>query len=206
MNKELLKKIPKQVRSKERLKGILKAAEDLALSGGFEAATTSEIAQRAGIPVGSFYQFFDDRDTMFEYLYIEAYNSIEQAQIKKAEELLGQTAWDEFIKKMLQNFWRVARDHKSFRVLTRWHNATRPLLDATANLEGPMGQMFEKFIILLGFEFPENKRSVILNVMIANLSLCIDLAIEEKDETQASLFMEEAIEMVLRYIGPYAPQ
>ena len=56
------RKQPTQARSQARVAGILKAARTLLGEVGYADLTTNLIAERAKIPVGSIYQFFDGKD------------------------------------------------------------------------------------------------------------------------------------------------
>lgn len=51
-----------QRRSRERVERILDAASDLIVEGGVTALSTRAIAERAGVPVASLYQYFADKD------------------------------------------------------------------------------------------------------------------------------------------------
>jgi AcrR family transcriptional regulator len=57
-----LRKQPTQARSQARVAGILKAARALLGEVGYADLTTNLIAERAKIPVGSVYQFFESKD------------------------------------------------------------------------------------------------------------------------------------------------
>jgi AcrR family transcriptional regulator len=57
-----LRKLPTQARSRERVDSILKAASALLGEVGYVDLSTNLIAERAQIPVGSIYQFFESKD------------------------------------------------------------------------------------------------------------------------------------------------
>lgn len=57
-----LRKLPTQARSRERVDSILKAASALLGEVGYVDLSTNLIAERAKIPVGSIYQFFESKD------------------------------------------------------------------------------------------------------------------------------------------------
>src|SRR5712672_1811893 len=56
------RKPPTQARSRARVENILKAASTLLGEVGYDGLSTNLIAERAGVPVGSIYQFFDGKD------------------------------------------------------------------------------------------------------------------------------------------------
>jgi AcrR family transcriptional regulator len=63
-----LRKTPVQARSAERLARILEAAAQVFEDRGFEGATTEAIAARAGISIGSLYQYFPGKAAVFRAL------------------------------------------------------------------------------------------------------------------------------------------
>jgi AcrR family transcriptional regulator len=57
-----LRKLPTQARSRARVDAILKAAGALLGEVGYDGLSTNLVAERAGVPVGSIYQFFEGKD------------------------------------------------------------------------------------------------------------------------------------------------
>jgi len=56
------RKPPTQARSRARVENILKAAGALLGEAGYDGLSTNLIAERAAVPVGSIYQFFQGKD------------------------------------------------------------------------------------------------------------------------------------------------
>jgi AcrR family transcriptional regulator len=63
-----LRRQPRQARSQERVRRILSAAEELFVKGAVSSTTTNAIAARAGVPIGSLYQFFPDKGAILRSL------------------------------------------------------------------------------------------------------------------------------------------
>lgn len=63
-----LRRQPKQQRSQQRVEQILRAAAEVFVEVGYEAATTHMIAARAKTAIGSLYQFFPDKLAIFHAL------------------------------------------------------------------------------------------------------------------------------------------
>ncbi len=59
---------PIQGRAQATVEAILKAAAQILERRGAEAATTNAIAERAGVSIGSLYQYFTDRDALIHEL------------------------------------------------------------------------------------------------------------------------------------------
>lgn len=58
------RKQPSQERSRQTVAAVLEAAAQVFSSVGYGAATTARIAERAGVSVGSLYQFFSNKEAL----------------------------------------------------------------------------------------------------------------------------------------------
>jgi AcrR family transcriptional regulator len=58
------RKLPAQSRSNETVNAVLEAAARILERHGFEGYTTNAIAERAGVSIGSFYQYFPNKDAV----------------------------------------------------------------------------------------------------------------------------------------------
>ncbi|MGZ4447031.1 MAG: TetR/AcrR family transcriptional regulator [Nocardioides sp.] len=56
------RRVPRQERSRRRVEGLLDAAARLVVEQGVESLTTRDIAEAAGAPVASLYQYFADKE------------------------------------------------------------------------------------------------------------------------------------------------
>lgn len=61
--------MPKQERSRRLVEAIIEAARRVLADGGAAALTTVNVAQRAGVSVGSLYQYFAGRDALLYAVY-----------------------------------------------------------------------------------------------------------------------------------------
>ena len=58
------RRTPRQQRSRATVDAVLDAADDLVVEVGVAALTTTAVAERAGVAVGTLYQYFDDVDAV----------------------------------------------------------------------------------------------------------------------------------------------
>jgi AcrR family transcriptional regulator len=58
------RKRPKQARARATIEAILAAAAQILVRNGIEAATTNHIAERAGVSVGTLYQYFPSKEAV----------------------------------------------------------------------------------------------------------------------------------------------
>jgi AcrR family transcriptional regulator len=75
---------PKRARGKQRVAQLLQAAAAVFTAKGFEAATMTEIAARAGAPIGSLYQFFPAKEALADTL-LQNYAALLAADLQQLE-------------------------------------------------------------------------------------------------------------------------
>jgi AcrR family transcriptional regulator len=63
-----LRRQAKQTRSQATVDAVLEAAARILLRAGYVAATTNRIAEVAGVSIGTLYQYFADKDAVFDAL------------------------------------------------------------------------------------------------------------------------------------------
>lgn len=59
-----VRKRPRQARARQTVAAILDAAAELFARDGYAAVTTNHVAARAGVSIGSLYQYFGDKDEL----------------------------------------------------------------------------------------------------------------------------------------------
>ncbi len=64
-DQHVMRRQPRQARSQRRVEQILDAAEAEFAEAGYDNATTNAIAARAGVPIGSLYQYFPNKEVLF---------------------------------------------------------------------------------------------------------------------------------------------
>jgi AcrR family transcriptional regulator len=85
-SEKTLRRQPQQKRGQQRVEKILVAAAEVFAEAGFAAATIQQIADRANTAVGSIYQFFPDKLTIFHALFTK---HLQQVDIIETEFFKG---------------------------------------------------------------------------------------------------------------------
>jgi AcrR family transcriptional regulator len=65
---EIKRRIPRQTRAEETVVAILEGAAQVLERGGLEAFTTNAVADRAGVSIGTLYQYFADKRALLRAL------------------------------------------------------------------------------------------------------------------------------------------
>ncbi len=88
------RKEPTQSRSTATVDALLEAAAQLLVAQGYEALNTNEIAERAGVAVGSLYQYFPNKDAILAALCRRQAEREAAWVLREMAEYRGQSAAD----------------------------------------------------------------------------------------------------------------
>jgi len=81
MKRRSTRRMPSQERSRALCAAIEEAAAHVLVKHGYEGASTARIAERAGVSVGSVYQYFDDKEAVFDALAERLLNEFVQSAV-----------------------------------------------------------------------------------------------------------------------------
>ncbi|WP_105440177.1 TetR/AcrR family transcriptional regulator [Neorhizobium sp. T25_13] len=96
---------PQQKRSRERVERILAAAKELIARGGSDVMKMGELAEKAGVPIGSLYQFFPDKGSVVRTL-AERYNEEGRACIREAlEPVRNEAAFSQAFRELIDIYY-----------------------------------------------------------------------------------------------------
>jgi len=112
------RKRPSQARSQARVRSILDAAHELVASEPLDAVTTTAIARRAGLPIGSLYQYFPNRLSILAELADRELSEIDAATIA-ALEACADRPWREAVDRVVETSAAAHRERTSCAALWR---------------------------------------------------------------------------------------
>ncbi|HET9168227.1 MAG TPA: TetR/AcrR family transcriptional regulator [Actinospica sp.] len=108
---------PRQARSRARVAQILDAADGILSREGFEALTVRRIAQDAGVPVGSIYQFFPDKAAVVDALahgYIGEFDAAIARLVDGARDPEDEAAWADPVGRLVDEFAALYRSRPGY--------------------------------------------------------------------------------------------
>jgi len=204
-----LKKTPKQARAKARVETILNVTNRLVQASMQEgqpepdSISTTLIAKEAGLPVGSIYQYFTDKNDILMQLYKTSYNEVE-AGIHETLVTLDETAsFEKIVDSLLQSFWRSAKAHPTFCALTRWANRQGSIWDVTPGAHSGVTNIVAKGLLLANIDISSEQYDAVVRTSATTISVLVDMAIEEKDEHAAGKLINELSVLISAYLGVY---
>lgn len=107
------RRVPTQERSRRRVADLLEAAADLVVEGGVEAVTTRSIADRAGVPVASLYQYFADKEDVLMALVERDMAEMEQ-QVAEDLAQLDDFSIDKVVDVTMRAYVKVYQRRRAF--------------------------------------------------------------------------------------------
>jgi AcrR family transcriptional regulator len=108
---------PRQARSRARVAQILAAADGILSAAGFEALTVRRIAQDAGVPVGSIYQFFPDKAAVVDALahgYIGEFDAAIAVLVASAQDASDAAGWADPVGRLVDEFADLYRSRPGY--------------------------------------------------------------------------------------------
>ena len=163
-------------------KKILKeAAYEVFSKKGYKATSISEITKHAKMAVGSFYNFYDSKETIFLDTYIEENNRIRQLMINNID-------WEGDVVKLTEQLFGQSRSLISTnKILSEWYNPaiSSELHNYYSSEEGKASNQFYKLLVenftnrLQTEGYSQEKIQEILKIY--TLFNYIDMNVTEKD-------------------------
>ena len=113
-----LRTAPRQQRARKRIEELLDAAAEVFDELGYERATTSLVAERAGVSPGTFYRWFPDKPTLADALaerYLEELGAMYQSLLGADDEPAEPAA--ELISRVIHALTALVTEHPAFGAL-----------------------------------------------------------------------------------------
>ena len=127
---------PQRERGRQRVADLLEAASAVFAEKGYAAATMTEIAARAGAPIGSLYQFFPNKDLLGDAL-MRRYGERAVAALESIEAVAASLSASALAQALLKVFPDL-RDERA---------TVRALMDASPQLAGARGGEFRRGVL-----------------------------------------------------------
>ncbi|GAB2823093.1 TetR family transcriptional regulator [Actinocorallia aurea] len=141
-----LRRKPAQRRSAERVQRMLDACAEILDEAGYDGLSTTRIAQRAGVAIGSVYQFFPDKRAVAQAL---ALRNLEEFgdRIGVLLDELPAEGWSLLVGRAIDIFVEMHRTVPGFRVLRFGDVADLHLLDESADNNAVVADRLRELIV-----------------------------------------------------------
>jgi AcrR family transcriptional regulator len=195
------RKLPKQDRSRITVEAILEATTHILTEEGYERASTNCIAERAGISIGSLYQYFPNKESLISALMEQHSNEIAELVESKLNHLFDhplETTIPELIRAVIA----------AHAINPRLHQVLNEEIPRSERLH-QMQQAEERITVLLRAYLERwndhtNPRNLEMTVFILGRtveSLCHSAVLEHPDFVTNSQFEQEVSNLLLFYLA-----
>ncbi|MFF5208720.1 TetR/AcrR family transcriptional regulator [Streptosporangium sp. NPDC000396] len=209
-----LRRRPAQRRSLERVERMLDECARLLDEVGYEALTTKEVARRAEVPIGTFYQFFPDKQGLVRAL---ALRNLEAFLDRITTRLSGVRVadWTEMVDMAIDEFVAMKRSRPGFAVVDFGEVLPSPGGPALRGTERMLDAALENNVVVA-----DRLRTITIDLLGApigpNLDRALVVAVEAADAVLKLAFrsqaggdpdlIDECKRLVRRYLSDHMPQ
>lgn len=192
-------KAPQRERGRARVAALLEAAGQVFAEKGYDAATMTAIAARAGSSIGSLYQFFPTKDEVAQALlqgYLDALiERLHQLRNEAAE--LDAAAIAGFAARLARTFIRFRGEHPAFGVLAENYGSVVP---GAGSIRGQIRSEIAAVLLALAPDQTpsqaEARATVVQHLMKSAVAINGDVEYQERDA--AIVELEHLVEHCLK--------
>lgn len=198
-----LRRRPAQRRSARRVERMLDACAELLDEGGYDALTTTRVAERAGVAIGSVYQFFPDKRAVVQAL---AQRHLETYLRRLDERLPGVRPgdWWRIVDTAVAEYVRLHRRLPGFRTVHLGDVVGTHLLDGEReDHEVIAGRLAEVLAARAGVPDGERTRFA-LTIAVETIDTLVALAFR-RDPTGDAVLLAEARTLIHDYLRHRLP-
>lgn len=109
------RKVPSQARSKERVERILNVASGLVERDGSSDLKMAEVAELAGVPIGSVYQYFPNRSAIIRALAERFHGRVRQMLAEEMADVRSAVAGAAALDRVLDRYYGLCLEEPVFR-------------------------------------------------------------------------------------------
>lgn len=194
-----LRRTPVQRRSAERVNRMLDACASLLDEIGYQKLTTTLIAQRAEVAIGSVYQFFGDKRAVVRALdvrYLDEYTTRLERYLSDAKP----RHWSQFVDAAIDEYIDMHRTVPGFRTLHFGDAVDVHLMDEERSNDDVLTERLHE-LTAAHFAFGDDKTArLILTVSVATGDALIKLAFRHDSEGDDTI-LDEAKVLLRDYLS-----
>jgi AcrR family transcriptional regulator len=193
---DLVARAPRRRRGRERVAALTAAATEVFADKGYDGATMTEVASRAGAAIGSLYQFFPTKESLAEALHAANAEALLQMLADLRKEVAGESA-AELSDRLFQKLTKFLVAHPAFVAL-----ADRRSIDPKRKKE-LRARLRGQIITLLTEAKPPlpRERAQVMAVVILHLLRVAVSVSGETDLPNRNAVLAELRAMLRRHLG-----
>jgi len=197
---------PKQERARLTVEAIVEAAAQILESKGYERATTNLIAERAGVSVGTLYEYFADKEAVSQAV-LERCLMRKLARMQQESEALRDLPFEPAIRRLLAVFLEeVVRQLNLTRILLG-RSLYVPFNQESEEVAAGFTALVADFLSARSHEIRVVNLDMTLFVLLHSLDAVVSAAVVERpDYLEDPRLIDELVRLFASYLCPGSPQ
>ena len=196
------RKRPIQQRSRFTVEQILEAAAHIFAERGYAGTTTNHIAQRAGVSIGSLYQYFPNKDTILVALqarHMESASAALQGMLDEA--LREKTPLEDLLRRFVRKVVEMHTSEPELHHVLLYEGPRTPELSQKLHrIEDSMARTVEQMLARRGgLSHQHAKHAAYLLVHIVE-NLAHEYVVHPPQDMTIEVFVEELVTMLYVYL------
>lgn len=193
---------PGQERSRQTVTAILEAAVEVFGQQGYAGATTNKIARRAGVSIGSLYQYFPNKDAVLVRLYEDHFEMVRQMVAGVLEDFRDSSlTMSGVIKGIFTRAIELQKSHPSLFRVVNLAPQIRSLLTAERETRKLWAEAAADGISLRNGRTSEDNRVAALLLVMTTQSVGRWLVHSDAGDAERRAIAAEATEMLADYLS-----
>ena len=194
------RKLPQQDRSRTTVEAILEATAHILTEEGYEKASTNRIAERAGVSIGSLYQYFPNKESLMAALMEQHSHEIAELVESKLSDLFDkplEMVIPELIRAVIAAHAINPRLHQVLNEEIPRSERLQQMQQAEARIAGLLRAYLERWSDRI---HPKNLKMTLFILGRTVESLCHSAVIEHPEFVIDSQFEQEVSNLLLSYL------
>jgi AcrR family transcriptional regulator len=196
----LPRRVPLQERSRRRVDAILDALALLLDERGFEGVTTSAIAERAGIPIGSVYHFFPSKEGILAELASRKFQAVDAALAATLARDLERQPWRPALERAIENTVAAFRSDPAYVTVWRAMRGSPSFRAAAVASDERLAEAVQKLPLVSSL--PPARSQVLMRTAIHMGNSFLDWVLETRDPRDAANIVREFKRALIAYLAP----
>jgi AcrR family transcriptional regulator len=198
---DVARRVPTQERSKRRVQKMIDSAALVFAEQGYEAATMEGIAERAETSIGSIYQFFPNKLSLFNALARHYHDKLRVFFDALLAGPLIERPWPEILDSGIDALTLFHAQEPGFRAVWVGLHLTEQVITEGEAINREFAQRIETVLAAKLVGLSAKPRSVVATMLVEILTAMLIVSARRPDE--AKVLMAETKVLLRRYLAPY---
>ncbi|MCY0875530.1 MAG: TetR/AcrR family transcriptional regulator [Firmicutes bacterium] len=201
MSDESVRRTPQGERGRRRVELILSAAEEELAAAGYDNFTTNGVAARAGISIGSIYQFFPHKEALVQALAERVQSAMRELYDRLFSELTLDLSLPQMVDFLIDPLVAYTAANPAFEILFCSVITPHSIGSAVDTVRAEIVERVRQLFSDKCPDLPSGKRDLYVTVSVQAVEALLPL-VSRGDDAHRAEALAEIKRMLIAYLGP----